>query len=599
MTKNIRLELIESNPWQPRTSMDAAGIEALALSIAREGLMQVPVGRKNPGDGGVFQLAIGHRRLAAYSLINDIANSPADGHDPALVEAIRKAIEAGRTFDEIPLDMQDLTDQQMFEMALSENLQRQDLNPIEIAAAERRYMDEFEATSKQAGEFFGKSDATIRGDVRLLDLPEAAKVELAEGRITVGTARKLLTVQKADDEGVKMAIEAIAKGGDVEEIVNRALSKNAFCMWESWLSQEMPMAGSSLWALSEPVTKAWKEHIPELDVRWAVKAINGTVAVLDVSGPEFTATVNSWNYDIASYPTPGLNDDVTERLRQLFEPPACTACPMYVKNAKAHYCTWKPCWERKRKGWGRMELEKVSKKLKIPIFDPETDPKESVSVDTLWSRDHDWMSGWKREGKADYYKKIFADRTADTTLRLRLKWPSGGMYGGNQHCLTDHHSVEVVDTDPKMIKWLEKQKESNIAAKEKKQSGQSASDLEYARKHANQRLFGEFIEQIAGPIFGDALAGLDNLPLLQQFARLDDDDLADLGDAEKKRRCRIEIMGDAISETLEWEEKATGPAGCAEKVAAMANAWGVKLPADWQAQAEAFGAAVAAETDAA
>jgi hypothetical protein len=355
------------------------------------------------------------------------------------------------------------------------------------------------------------------------------------------------------------------------------------------------MAGTGLWPLSEPVNKKWKEQIPELDIKTAVKAV-------DVKHtPELKKIVQELNYDPTVRPGSAsveFPEEVLERLGQLIDPPACTACPMYVKNKNSHYCTWKPCWERKRKGWGRLELEKLSRKLNIPVFDPTTDPKEAISVDSIWDSDRDWNTDWKREGKSKHYQEIFVDEKRSATFRLRLKW-SSGMYGGNEHKLTEHYLVEVVDTDAKMIKWLEKQTEAKKAASEKNKTGQKNNNLIFQQQHANLALFRDFVENVAGPIFAEALAGLDNLPLLQQFAQLFNDDLADqVDDTEDKRRCRGEIMGRVINGAFEWKEKATGPAGCAGKMAVLADAWGVRLPADWQAQAETFGQEnVAAEAE--
>jgi ParB family chromosome partitioning protein len=137
MISLVPLDEITPNPWQPRQNMDPAGINELALSIARDDLMQVPVARKDPTTAGIYQLAIGHRRLEAFATLETIAGLITDRPDPsepdALWIATAKAIGSGRTFHEIPLEIKDLTDQQMFEMAIQENLQRKDLNPIEQA----------------------------------------------------------------------------------------------------------------------------------------------------------------------------------------------------------------------------------------------------------------------------------------------------------------------------------------------------------------------------------------------------------------------------------------------------------------------------------
>lgn len=135
----IALDQIRPNPWQPRQVEDAEEVQKLAQSIAEIGLLQTPLARA-AGDGA-YELAFGHRRLAAYRLLRDqdgdggqkISNYPSKwGHMPLIIQA--------------------LTDEEMFRMAISENLKRQDLNPLEEAKSMARYRDEFGKTSAEIGD---------------------------------------------------------------------------------------------------------------------------------------------------------------------------------------------------------------------------------------------------------------------------------------------------------------------------------------------------------------------------------------------------------------------------------------------------------------
>ena len=195
MTETFSLNEIKPNPWQPRQSEDPEHIKKIALSIIEDGLMQVPVGRwvhpsgqsipsaagYEPNDfaalmiatGWHVQLAFGHSRLAAYQFLTDAGN-------------------AG--FERMPVEIRELNDEQMFSLAIRENLARKDLSPIEEATAMKRWRDDFGKTSKEIGELFGLSDSAVRNKMRLLDLPEEIRVEMQGGKVTEGAGRALLTL---------------------------------------------------------------------------------------------------------------------------------------------------------------------------------------------------------------------------------------------------------------------------------------------------------------------------------------------------------------------------------------------------------------------
>ncbi len=164
----VLLTDIEDNPFQVRTTYDESTLTALAASILDVGLLQVPLARRV---GEKYQLAFGHRRKIAFEQLS------------------RSGVTA---YESMPLMVTDLSDREMFELAIAENIKRADLNPIEKATALRRYMDEFGATSVQAARLFGVPEGTVRGTVRLLKLPEDAKQKLRTGQMTQRAARKIL-----------------------------------------------------------------------------------------------------------------------------------------------------------------------------------------------------------------------------------------------------------------------------------------------------------------------------------------------------------------------------------------------------------------------
>lgn len=157
---------IEPNPHQPRTNFDEAALASLASSIKLHGILQ-PVVVTSLG-AGKYQLIAGERRLRAAKLVglNTI---------PAIV----------RSFDE----------QEKLELALIENLQRQELNAIETATAYKKLVDQFNMSTTQIAEKVGKDNTTIVNSIRLLGLPLEAKRAVVEGKLSETMARTILSVK--------------------------------------------------------------------------------------------------------------------------------------------------------------------------------------------------------------------------------------------------------------------------------------------------------------------------------------------------------------------------------------------------------------------
>lgn len=190
----VPVEQIEPNPYQPRTEFDEAALRELSESIGLYGLIQPITVRHLPPDR--FQLISGERRWRASKLAG-LAQVPA---------YIRLA-----------------DDQGMLEMALVENIQRQDLNPIEIAISYKRLMTECALTQDQLAERLSKGRPTIANYLRLLKLPPEIQNGLMEGRLTIGHARALITIE---DIALQMSLfrEVLEKDlsvRQVEELVRR------------------------------------------------------------------------------------------------------------------------------------------------------------------------------------------------------------------------------------------------------------------------------------------------------------------------------------------------------------------------------------------
>jgi len=158
---DVQLARIRPNPWQPRRHIDDAGLAELAASIREHGVLQ-PVLVTETIDG--YQLIAGERRVRASRL-------------------------AG--LERIPALVRQLADRDQLEVALVENVQRADLDPIEEALAYRQLMDEFGLTQEQVSDRVGKARATIANTLRLLDLHADIQAAIVDGRITEGHGRAL------------------------------------------------------------------------------------------------------------------------------------------------------------------------------------------------------------------------------------------------------------------------------------------------------------------------------------------------------------------------------------------------------------------------
>lgn len=161
----VDIDLVAPNPDQPRTSFDKEELAELSKSIEKEGLLQPILVRKM--DGGTYQIIAGERRWQACKL-------------------------AG--LKQVPVRVKDVEDDKALELALIENIQRSDLNPIEEAYGYKRLMERQHLTQAEVARAVSKGRSTIANALRLLELPEDAQQMLFEGKITAGHARAILSV---------------------------------------------------------------------------------------------------------------------------------------------------------------------------------------------------------------------------------------------------------------------------------------------------------------------------------------------------------------------------------------------------------------------
>lgn len=163
---SLPVTLLEPGPFQPRTTVDPEQLQDLTDSIRRQGVLQPILARPDPQQPARFQIIAGERRW-------------------------RAAQAAG--LHEVPVLIRSLSDTEAMAAALVENLQRQDLDPIEEAEGYKRLLDEFDLTQDGLGELVGKSRSHVANTMRLLALPPFVREGLRSGALTAGHARALLT----------------------------------------------------------------------------------------------------------------------------------------------------------------------------------------------------------------------------------------------------------------------------------------------------------------------------------------------------------------------------------------------------------------------
>lgn len=179
--KTLRMSEIEPNKSQPRTVFDEDNIKGLADSIKEHGLIQPIVVRPLP-NGLTYQIIAGERRWRACKLLK---------------------------MEEVPVIIRETDELEAAELAIVENVQRADLNPVEEAMAYRTLMDKYGMTQDRLAEVMGKSRSYIANMTRLLTLPEEAMNALGEGEISVGHAKVLMSIE--DKESLIYALNTVIK----------------------------------------------------------------------------------------------------------------------------------------------------------------------------------------------------------------------------------------------------------------------------------------------------------------------------------------------------------------------------------------------------
>lgn len=195
----VRIALVEPKVGQPRKNFDAEELQNLALSIAQYGIIQ-PITVRKVGD--MYRIIAGERRWRAARM-------------------------AG--LSEIPVVVMDADEQKSAEMALVENIQRQNLNPIEEAEAIEALMDEFGLTQDEASKRIGRSRSSVANLLRLLDLPDSVREYVVSGALSAGHAKAILALENKDrtEEAAKTVIAAEMSVRDTEKLIRKMNAEKA------------------------------------------------------------------------------------------------------------------------------------------------------------------------------------------------------------------------------------------------------------------------------------------------------------------------------------------------------------------------------------
>ncbi|MFC4271648.1 ParB/RepB/Spo0J family partition protein [Sneathiella chungangensis] len=185
-TKEVPVEQMRANQFQPRLDWDQEALDSLAASIAEKGVLQPILVRRKPTADSEYEIIAGERRWRAAQIAR---------------------------LHQVPVIIKELTDAETMEIALIENIQREDLSPIEEAEAYKRLMGEFDHTQESLALHVGKSRAHVANMMRLLTLPASVQKMVREGSLAAGAARTLINHEWAEEVAKKIVAQGLSVRG--------------------------------------------------------------------------------------------------------------------------------------------------------------------------------------------------------------------------------------------------------------------------------------------------------------------------------------------------------------------------------------------------
>lgn len=559
----ISIDLIDPNPYQPASAEDPAKVAEIAMSldqnlasgIGTNGLLQVPTARQV---NGRYQLAFGRHRHLAFIYL--------------------RTVESKEAFSKMPVIIEDLSDLQMFEAMAIENLQRREISFIEEAETYQTYMTTFNKNSVKTAARFQKSEEHIRGRIMFLQLSDAAKEQVKAGNLNVSAARSLVSLNKIGGSAlVDKALQEIQKHPNEapQEVVEDVLSSSQSATWldkgASWFSANKNFPRKHLGKL----TRAEVDQL--LDIAGAApEDIRLEFLRLMSEYPLLHTHLTPENYPAMSQYDPGF-----QRLKVVINPPPCGTCPFHTSVNNRDFCGIVMCRDRKVDAWEKKELEDISHKLGIPLY--QKSDGRMIELRT-----------WE---PAD--KKLFSEGHAD----LRLA-PASHMW----------NNFEGLGRDLKLVligALAEKRLKAQDNTVEKQQSKKANRELDLKIYNIKEQFEFRFGWEVASVVFVNALDGL-SMPIVDFLLTdmlefiVDDTQLPEGSDdhgelielarkmkkADSLKQMRRVLMYDMLFikalERLNTMGAKKNVIELAKDLQKVADEWGVKLPKDWMSQAEKY-----------
>ena len=485
--KNVlaQIDQIIINPFQPATGLDMEKVREIAESLKQfrdngtKGLHQVPVARQVNGH---YELAFGRHRYEAFKQLSNAGDI---------------------FFADMPLLVQELSDEDMYAVMLSENINRRGISLVEIGEIFHDYMTKFKKTSVECAKRFGRTEEYVRSATRMLGLPEEGRQALTDGRITVTIGRDLLTVKKlAGEASAKAALFDITNDNfdSPKDAITNVLRSEAEI-------SELPARAEWLTAKKFPVKF--------LEQQGQQKIMNLLIDLFNVkpTSAEFLEELRTLSARMidnpgapvkaADFPLLSQHEYAFERAVAYASLPACTACPVHAVVDGDHYCGFKACATRKQEAWNRKETDDKAKALGIKLYVNKAEEGEP----------------WELNPNLDADKKLFADRHAD----LRLIQARHPVYWNFKDVPSSLRVVVVGETAKKRREadQVRLGNTTHTATGEKldpKTAEQLRKKVELEREihHLVEQAIDRFQWEVAAPVFGSVLDGIGS-PVLLEF----------------------------------------------------------------------------------
>jgi len=562
--QSIPLSQIVKNRFQQEGVRDQAKVLEIASSLkanrdnGTKGLLQVPTARKIEVGNATYtyELAFGHHRFHAFEQ--------------------NWLIEGDLFFSEMPVIVRELTDIEMFELMAIENFHRRDIGVIEEANTLNSYMVTFKKTSEEAALKFEKTPEYVRGAIRLLNLPEPARIMLQEGQLNKSQARDLLVAEKIG--GATLVQEIIdditeRKGNSsAEEIIDDVLRMS---------NQTVFLDADAGWYTSK---KFPVKHLPKLSAAEVHDLIDfdltGYAGITIDEIIKDMMTLITAGMEVTDESFPMVTPESLARLRILVNPPQCEKCQLHAVRNGSHLCGMPQCKKAKVEAWKKKELEDEIKKIGIPMYQKSDGPK--VVLDVYSATD----------------KKLFTEGSADLRLvQTQYKW--NNFEGLNQNL----EAVVIGETAAKRLKKLESEGKKGETESQK-------AHKEGAVREAVRNMLDRFELEVAAPAFRVLLDGITSYAFLEFLAvNYDEITPGDMEDDEVIAEAKKVKKSDGMNmlrrwitvKVLEGAHTRTGKFSFhevqahkkpvikyAEDFTVLAGDWEVKLPKDFDKQAAEY-----------